>query len=63
MRPKTKEIELYTSIDTLLFYNWDRYLATKDNWFIIGYDGRQAKSTKRCFNAIRSLYKTNISKR
>jgi hypothetical protein len=39
-----KEIELYTSIDTLLLYNWDRYLATKDNnWFIIGYDGRQAK--------------------
>jgi hypothetical protein len=27
-----------------LLYNWDRYLATKDNnWFIIGYDGRQAK--------------------
>jgi hypothetical protein len=44
MRPKQKEIELYTSIDTLLLYNWDRYLATKDNnWFIIGYDGRQAK--------------------
>jgi hypothetical protein len=30
--------------DTLLLYNWDRYLATKDNnWFIIGYDGRQVK--------------------
>jgi hypothetical protein len=44
MKPKQKEIELYTSIDTLLLYNWDRYLATKDNnWFIIGYDGRQAK--------------------
>jgi hypothetical protein len=43
MKPKQKEIELYTSIDTLLLYNWDRYLATKDNnWFIIGYDGRQA---------------------
>jgi hypothetical protein len=38
-----KEIELYTSIDTLLLYNWDRYLATKDNNFIIGYDGRQVK--------------------
>jgi hypothetical protein len=25
-------------------YNWDRYLATKDNnWFIIGYDGRDKK--------------------
>jgi hypothetical protein len=44
MRPKKKDIELYTSIDTLLLYNWDRYLATKDNnWFIIGYDGRQTK--------------------
>lgn len=44
MRPKKKDIELYTSIDRLLLYNWDRYLATKDNnWFIIGYDGRQAK--------------------
>ena len=44
MRPKKKEIELYTSIETLLLYNWDRYLATKDNnWFIIGYDGRQTK--------------------
>lgn len=44
MRPKKKEIELYTSIDTLLLYNWDRYLATKDNnWFIIGYDGREKK--------------------
>lgn len=44
MRPNKKEIELYTSIETLLLYNWDRYLATKDNnWFIIGYDGRQTK--------------------
>lgn len=44
MRPKKKDIELYASIDTLLLYNWDRYLATKDNnWFIIGYDGRQTK--------------------
>jgi len=44
MRPSKKEIELYTSIETLLLYNWDRYLATKDNnWFIIGYDGRQTK--------------------
>jgi hypothetical protein len=44
MKPKHKKIELYTSIDTLLLYNWDRYLATKDNnWFIIGYDGRQTK--------------------
>ena len=44
MRPKKKEIELYTSIETLLLYNWDRYLATKDNnWFIIGYDGRKTK--------------------
>jgi hypothetical protein len=44
MRPKKKEIELYNSIDSLLFYNWDRYLATKDNnWFIIGYDGRDKK--------------------
>lgn len=44
MRPIKKDIELYTSIDTLLLFNWDRYLATKDNnWFIIGYDGRQTK--------------------
>lgn len=44
MRPKKKDIELYTSIDTLLLYNWDRYLATKDNnWFIICYDGREKK--------------------
>jgi hypothetical protein len=44
MKPKKKDIELYTSIDTLILYNWDRYLATKDNnWFIIGYDGRQTK--------------------
>ena len=44
MKPKKKDIELYTSIDTLILYNWDRYLATKDNnWFIIGYDGRDKK--------------------
>jgi hypothetical protein len=30
MKLNTKN-ELYTSIDTLLLYNWDRYLATKDN--------------------------------
>ena len=44
MRPVKTEIELYTSIDNLILFNWDRYLATKDNnWFIIGYDGRQTK--------------------
>lgn len=44
MRPIKKYIELYTSIDNLILFNWDRYLATKDNnWFIIGYDGRQTK--------------------
>ena len=44
MRPVKKEIELYTSIENLLLFNWDRYLATKDNnWFVIGYDGRQTK--------------------
>jgi hypothetical protein len=42
MRPKKKEIELYTSIDTLLLYNWDRY-CKDNNWFIIGYDGRDKK--------------------
>jgi len=44
MRPIKKEIELYTSIETLWLFNWDRYLATKDNnWFIVDYDGRQPK--------------------
>lgn len=38
------EIQLYLNIDSLPLYNFDRYLATKDNnWFIVGYDGRQKK--------------------
>jgi len=42
MKPTT--IQYYNSIETLPLYNWDKYLSTKDlNWFIIGFDGRQAK--------------------
>ena len=35
---------IYQHIDELPIYNFDRFLATKDNnWFIKGYDGRQKK--------------------
>jgi hypothetical protein len=41
---KKIETEYYESIETLLLYNWDRFCSTKDNnWFIVGYDGRQTK--------------------
>lgn len=37
------EIKFYDSLEIPL-YNWDRFTATHDNnWFIIGYDGRQEK--------------------
>lgn len=40
----TEVKEYYHTIEILPLYNWDRYLATKDfNWFIKGFDGRQAK--------------------
>lgn len=38
------ELKLYESIDELILYNFDRYMATKDNnWFIIGYTGKEKK--------------------
>lgn len=38
------ELKYYESIEDLVLYNFDRYMATKDNnWFIIGYSGREAK--------------------
>lgn len=34
----------YASIEDLTLYRWDKYTQTKDNnWFLIDYDGRQAK--------------------
>lgn len=39
-----QELKLYESIDDLILYNFDRYMATKDNnWFIIGYTGKEKK--------------------
>ena len=41
---KTKELELFQSIDDMWLYNFDQYRKTNDNnWFIKGYDGRQTK--------------------
>ncbi|WP_296683232.1 hypothetical protein [Flavobacterium sp.] len=41
---KKETIEYYESINDLILWSWDRYLATKDNnFFIVGYDGRQTK--------------------
>jgi hypothetical protein len=38
------ELKYYESIEDLVLYNFDRYMATKDNnWFIIGYSGRETK--------------------
>lgn len=38
-----KEIEFYKDLN-LPLYNWNQYTTTKDNnWFIVGYDGRQTK--------------------
>jgi hypothetical protein len=38
------ELKYYESIEDLVLYNFDRYMATKDNnWFIIGYSGRESK--------------------
>jgi hypothetical protein len=43
-RKKEETIEYYESIKDLILWSWDRYLATKDNnFFIVGYDGRQPK--------------------
>jgi hypothetical protein len=48
---KKTEIQTYKSIEDLILYNWDRYLATKDNnWFIIDYDGRQKKIESEVLN-------------
>lgn len=45
-RNKQETIEYYESIKELILWSWDRYLATKDNnFFIVGYDGRQPKIT------------------
>lgn len=34
----------YSTIDHLTLYRWDKYTQTKDNnWFLVDYDGRQAK--------------------
>jgi len=42
MKKVTKQY--YNSIETLPLYNFDKYRTTRDlNWFVIGYDGRQAK--------------------
>ncbi len=43
-RKKEETIEYYESIKDLILWSWDRYLATKDNnFFIVGYDGRQPR--------------------
>jgi len=43
-RKKEETIEYYESIKDLILWAWDRYLATKDNnFFIVGYDGRQPR--------------------
>jgi predicted ATPase len=43
-RKKEETIQYYESIKDLILWSWDRYLATKDNnFFIVGYDGRQPK--------------------
>lgn len=44
MKKTTNVIQYYYNLEILPLYNWDRYLATHDNnWLIIGYDGRQSK--------------------
>ena len=46
-----KSLNLYESIDDLLLYNFDRYIATKDNnWFIIGYTGKEKKIDSELLN-------------
>ena len=36
----------YNNCENLPLYNWEKYQQTKDNnWFIVGYDGRQPKVT------------------
>jgi len=43
-RKKEETIVYYESIKDLILWAWDRYLATKDNnFFIVGYDGRQPR--------------------
>ncbi len=44
MKKATKnKIEFYNTLEIPL-YNWDRFMATQDNnWFVVGYDGRQSK--------------------
>jgi hypothetical protein len=43
-KKKEETIQYYESIKELILWSWDRYLATKDNnFFIVGYDGRQPK--------------------
>lgn len=44
MKKSTTVLQYYHSLKVLPLYNWDRYLATQDNnWLISGYDGRQTK--------------------
>lgn len=41
---KPTKLQLYTSIENLPLYNFDKYRNTQDlNWFIEGFDGRQKK--------------------
>lgn len=43
---KPTKTEYYDTIENLPLYNWDKYLTTKDNnWFVVGFDGRQKKIT------------------
>lgn len=47
------DFKCYESIDDLILYNFDRYMATKDNnWFIIGYTGRETKIESDILNKI-----------
>jgi len=44
MKKIESELKCYEGIEDLILYNFDRYMATKDNnWFIIGYSGRETK--------------------
>lgn len=53
---KKTELATYKSIDDLILYNFDRYMATKDNnWFIIGYTGREAKIESEELNLIEEI--------
>ncbi len=54
---KQIDIEYYEDLEELPLYNWDRYQYTSDdNWFIIGFNGRQPKINNEKLSQLKILF-------